>query len=53
MCASAGVSKETLCRHFGSTDELVQALLQARSDRVWQWLAPRPPPMPAAPPPTN
>jgi AcrR family transcriptional regulator len=33
ICAQAGVSKETLYRHFGSKDALVEAVLQARSDR--------------------
>ncbi len=39
LCTSIGVSKETLYRHFGSKDGLVEAVLQARSDRVTQWLA--------------
>jgi AcrR family transcriptional regulator len=39
LCAEAGVSKETLYRHFGSKDGLVEAVLQARSDRVWRWLS--------------
>ncbi|MFF0795058.1 TetR/AcrR family transcriptional regulator [Streptomyces spiralis] len=39
LCNSAGVSKESLYRHFGSKDGLIQAVLQARSDRVTQWLA--------------
>ncbi|MFI7278354.1 TetR/AcrR family transcriptional regulator [Streptomyces sp. NPDC049879] len=34
LCARAGVSKETLYRHFGSKDGLVQAVLEARSDRL-------------------
>lgn len=39
LCAHLGVSKETLYRHFGSKDGLVQAVLEARSDRVTRWLA--------------
>ncbi len=39
LCARLGVSKETLYRHFGSKDGLVQAMLEARSDRVIRWLA--------------
>ncbi|WP_067816055.1 TetR/AcrR family transcriptional regulator [Actinomadura kijaniata] len=39
LCAEAGVSKETLYRHFGSKDGLVRAVLEARSDRVTRWLA--------------
>ena len=39
LCASIGVSKETLYRHFGSKDGLVEAVLQERSDRVTRWLA--------------
>lgn len=38
LCARAGVSKETLYRHFGSKDGLIEAVLQARSDRVVRWL---------------
>jgi AcrR family transcriptional regulator len=38
LCASVGVSKETLYRHFGSKDGLVQAVLEARSDHVVRWL---------------
>jgi AcrR family transcriptional regulator len=38
LCARLGVSKETLYRHFGSKDGLVQAMLEARSDRVVRWL---------------
>jgi AcrR family transcriptional regulator len=38
LCASVGMSKETLYRHFGSKDGLVEAVLEARSDRVVQWL---------------
>ncbi|WP_410607714.1 TetR/AcrR family transcriptional regulator [Amycolatopsis sp. lyj-109] len=34
LCTRLGVSKETLYRHFGSKDGLVQAVLEARSDRV-------------------
>ncbi|MFB4275542.1 TetR/AcrR family transcriptional regulator [Nonomuraea sp. MTCD27] len=38
LCAAVGASKETLYRHFGSKDGLVQAVLEARSDRVVRWL---------------
>lgn len=38
LCARVGVSKETLYRHFGAKDGLVQAMLKARSERVTQWL---------------
>jgi AcrR family transcriptional regulator len=38
ICARAGVSKETLYRHFGSKDALIEAVLQARSDRAVRWL---------------
>jgi AcrR family transcriptional regulator len=38
LCARLGVSKETLYRHFGTKDGLVQAILEARSDRVIRWL---------------
>ncbi|WP_223167918.1 TetR/AcrR family transcriptional regulator [Nonomuraea sp. SYSU D8015] len=34
LCTRLGVSKETLYRHFGTKDGLVQAVLEARSDRV-------------------
>ncbi|WP_245617493.1 TetR/AcrR family transcriptional regulator [Amycolatopsis taiwanensis] len=33
LCARLGVSKETLYRHFGTKDGLVQAMLEARSDQ--------------------
>ncbi|MFI8848915.1 TetR/AcrR family transcriptional regulator [Streptomyces sp. 891-h] len=39
LCARIGVSKETLYRHFGTKDGLVQAMLEARSERVTDWLA--------------
>ncbi|WP_182885142.1 TetR/AcrR family transcriptional regulator [Microbispora sp. H10885] len=39
LCASIGVSKETLYRHFGTKDGLVEAMLTARSERVTRWLA--------------
>ncbi|MEO3826368.1 TetR/AcrR family transcriptional regulator [Actinomadura sp. B10D3] len=39
LCAEAGISKETLYRHFGSKDGLIQAVLEARSDRVTHWLS--------------
>ncbi|WP_290050242.1 TetR/AcrR family transcriptional regulator [Amycolatopsis solani] len=38
LCARLGVSKETLYRHFDTKDGLVQAVLEARSDRVMSWL---------------
>lgn len=38
LCALIGVSKETLYRHFGTKDGLVEAMLQARSERVTRWL---------------
>jgi AcrR family transcriptional regulator len=39
LCARLGVSKETLYRHFGTKDGLVQAVLEARSERVHGWMA--------------
>jgi AcrR family transcriptional regulator len=39
LCARLGVSKETLYRHFGTKDGLVEAVLTARSERVHAWLA--------------
>ncbi|WP_326822667.1 TetR/AcrR family transcriptional regulator [Streptosporangium sp. NBC_01756] len=39
LCAGIGVSKETLYRHFSTKDGLVQAMLEARSERVATWLA--------------
>jgi AcrR family transcriptional regulator len=39
LCARIGVSKETLYRHFGTKDGLVEAVLEARSERVTRWLA--------------
>lgn len=38
LCRAVGASKETLYRHFGSKDGLVEAVLGARSDRVVHWL---------------
>ncbi|MET9244167.1 TetR/AcrR family transcriptional regulator [Nonomuraea sp. NPDC003709] len=38
LCATVGASKETLYRHFGSKDGLVEAVLEARSDHVVRWL---------------
>jgi AcrR family transcriptional regulator len=38
LCRAVGASKETLYRHFGSKDGLVEAVLAARSDRVVDWL---------------
>ncbi|MGX9888050.1 TetR/AcrR family transcriptional regulator [Streptomyces sp. NPDC002276] len=37
-CRAVGASKATLYRHFGSKDGLVEAVLEARSDRVVHWL---------------
>jgi AcrR family transcriptional regulator len=39
LCARLGVSKETLYRHFGTKDGLVEAMLEARSTQVTSWLA--------------
>jgi AcrR family transcriptional regulator len=39
LCTRLGVSKETLYRHFGTKDGLVEAVLQARSERVHGWMA--------------
>ncbi|GAA2722991.1 TetR/AcrR family transcriptional regulator [Actinocorallia aurantiaca] len=39
LCTRIGVSKETLYRHFGSKDGLVQAVLESRSERLSGWLA--------------
>jgi AcrR family transcriptional regulator len=39
LCTRLGVSKETLYRHFGTKDGLVQAVLKARSERVHAWMA--------------
>ncbi|MFI7461966.1 TetR/AcrR family transcriptional regulator [Nonomuraea sp. NPDC049646] len=41
LCAAIGISKETLYRHFGTKEGLVEAVLQARSDRVARGLAAR------------
>jgi AcrR family transcriptional regulator len=38
LCRAVGASKETLYRHFGSKDGLVEAVLQERSERVGRWL---------------
>ncbi len=38
LCAATGASRETLYRHFGSKDGLIEAVLTARSDRVIRWL---------------
>jgi AcrR family transcriptional regulator len=38
LCATIGVSKETLYRHFGSKDGLMQAVLEARSDSIMCWV---------------
>ncbi|WP_214412993.1 TetR/AcrR family transcriptional regulator [Sphaerisporangium fuscum] len=39
LCTRLGISKETLYRHFGTKDGLVEAMLRERSERVTQWLA--------------
>ncbi|MGW5726610.1 TetR/AcrR family transcriptional regulator [Nocardia beijingensis] len=39
LCARLGVSKETLYRHFGTKDGLVQSMLESRSEKVGGWLA--------------
>ncbi|WP_435205021.1 TetR/AcrR family transcriptional regulator [Micromonospora sp. bgisy143] len=39
LCSRIGVSKETLYRYFGTKDGLIQAVLEARSDRVTSWIA--------------
>lgn len=39
LCTRVGVSKETLYRHFGTKEGLVEAMLRQRSERVTQWLA--------------
>ncbi|WP_433356782.1 TetR/AcrR family transcriptional regulator [Microtetraspora malaysiensis] len=39
LCTRIGVSKETLYRHFGTKDGLVEAMLEARSERLTHWLA--------------
>ncbi|WP_336205713.1 TetR/AcrR family transcriptional regulator [Nonomuraea sp. LPB2021202275-12-8] len=38
LCSRTGVSKETLYRHFGSKQGLIEAVLEARSDKVTRWL---------------
>jgi len=38
LAARAGVSKVSLYRHFGSKDELIEAVLRRRSDHVVAWL---------------
>ncbi|TDC99084.1 TetR/AcrR family transcriptional regulator [Nonomuraea deserti] len=39
LCARVGASKETLYRHFGTKDGLVEAMLRERSERVANRLA--------------
>ncbi|MFF7249253.1 TetR/AcrR family transcriptional regulator [Embleya sp. NPDC008237] len=39
LCTRLGISKETLYRHFGTKDGLVNAVLEARSERVTRWLS--------------
>jgi AcrR family transcriptional regulator len=38
LAERAGVSKVSLYRHFGSKDELIEAVLRRRSDHVVAWL---------------
>jgi AcrR family transcriptional regulator len=38
LCTVMGISKETLYRHFGTKDALVDAVLEARSEQVVTWL---------------
>lgn len=38
LCDRAGISKQTLYRHFGSKEGLVEAVLEQRSARVGRWL---------------
>ncbi|MEJ3745011.1 TetR/AcrR family transcriptional regulator [Actinomycetes bacterium KLBMP 9797] len=38
LCATIGVSKETLYRHFGSKEGLMRAVLEARSDSIMRWV---------------
>ncbi|MEV4757285.1 TetR/AcrR family transcriptional regulator [Micromonospora sp. NPDC049559] len=39
LCTRIGISKETLYRHFDTKDGLVEAVLEARSERTTRWLA--------------
>ncbi|MFI6600907.1 TetR/AcrR family transcriptional regulator [Nonomuraea sp. NPDC050536] len=39
LCREFGVSKETLYRHFGSKEGLIEAVLEQRSERVTRWLS--------------
>ncbi|NUO97359.1 MAG: TetR/AcrR family transcriptional regulator [Nonomuraea sp.] len=39
LCTRLGVSKETLYRHFGTKEGLIEAALLQRSERVTRWLA--------------
>src|SRR5829696_3092212 len=38
LAQRAGVSKVSLYRHFGSKEELIEAVLRRRSDHVVAWL---------------
>jgi AcrR family transcriptional regulator len=38
LAERAGVSKVSLYRHFGSKEELIEAVLRRRSDHVVAWL---------------
>jgi AcrR family transcriptional regulator len=39
LCSEAGISKETLYRHFGSKDGLISEVLRIRSDRTFRWIS--------------
>ncbi|MFI6483114.1 TetR family transcriptional regulator [Nonomuraea sp. NPDC050663] len=39
LCSTMGISKETLYRHFGSKEGLIEAVLVERSERVTRWLS--------------
>ncbi|GAA4069966.1 TetR/AcrR family transcriptional regulator [Nonomuraea soli] len=39
LCSTMGISKETLYRHFGSKEGLIEAVLKERSERVTRWLS--------------
>ncbi|MEU6715055.1 TetR/AcrR family transcriptional regulator [Nonomuraea sp. NPDC046802] len=38
LCARLSVSKETLYRHFGTKEGLIEAVLEERSERMTRWL---------------
>jgi AcrR family transcriptional regulator len=39
LCSRLGISKQTLYRHFGSREGLIQTVLESRSDHVVAWLS--------------